>query len=522
MRSNAHGAPRNREKPPAAPPKQVESYKTTETKSLFERKYREIKAKYEAALDTDDNAKHWNNADDLGPNPSASHDVRAKLRKRARHEYDNSSYCKGMVLTYANEIVGTGPRLQLQTSNEKANQQIERLFANWSEAVGLPDLLQLAFKERLVTGEMFILKTTNPLLEDPVKLDLRAYEADQIHTPFPKFSQPGFPAKTIDGIRYDKWGNPASYDLLPAHPGGEGDFSILQHQLVPMPIAAEYMLHWFRAERPGQRRGIPDLTPSLPNFNQLRRYCLAVLSAAELAASFAAIIKTQYPPGHDAAGAADPVPFELIEIVRGMMQTLPLGASMEQLRAEQPTTAFAEFVDKILREICRCLEMPFTIATGDSSDSNYASGRLEVQSWQRKATKERKGAQRVLLNPIANAWLREAALIDGYLPLADIGPPENWGRFWQWDGWDHVDPVKKASADDIALKNASTTLQRVYSSQGLDWVEAVEQLAIEYQKCKSLGIPHPSQMASPAAKMPTQEPPANSDQAKGVANAANA
>src|SRR6185369_6053987 len=174
------------------------------------------------------------------------------------------------------------------------------------------------------------------------------------------------------------------------------------------------------------------------------------------------------------------------------------------------------------REICRCIEMPFTIATGDSSDSNYASGRLEVQSWQRKAVKERKGCQRILLNPNANAWLREASLIDGYLPLADIGPPETWRRFWQWDGWDHVDPVKKANADDIALKNASTTLQRVYSAQGLDWVEAVEQLGIEWKKCQQLGIPHPSQNTSPAAKIPTTEPPANSDQAKGVANAANA
>src|SRR6185295_15864238 len=109
-----------------------------------------------------------------------------------------------------------------------------------------------------------------------------------------------FPVQSVDGIRYDSKGNPTQYDLLKFHPGGEGEFAIFYQNQIPQVLSAADVLHWFRVERPGQRRGIPDITPSLPNFNQLRRYSLAVLSAAELCASFAAIIKTAYPPGHDA------------------------------------------------------------------------------------------------------------------------------------------------------------------------------------------------------------------------------
>jgi lambda family phage portal protein len=500
--------------------KPVESAKTTRVKAAMERAHREIKAKYEAALFTDENSKHWLNADSLGPNPAANFRVRQTLRNRARHEYDNSSYCKGMVLTYANEIVGTGPRPQVQTSNEPANQQIERLFANWAEAVDLVDLLQLAYKERLISGEMFVIKTTNPAIEDPVQLDLRPIETDQIHTPFPRFGDLKYPVQAIDGIRYDRYGNPTEYDLLKFHPGGEGEYAIFFQNQIPQVISAKNVLHWYRIERPGQKRGIPDITPSLPNFNQLRRYSLAVLSAAELCASFAAIIKTAYPPGHEGADA--PIPFELVDIVRGMLQTLPVGADISQMTPQQPCTGYAEFVDKVLREICRCIEMPFTIATGDSSDSNYASGRLEVQSWQRKCVKERNVCARLLLNPIFNAWLAEASLIEGYLPLADLGPPAGWRRYWQWDGWDHVDPVKKANADDIALKNLSRSLEEIASAEGKDWVTKLEQIGREYKKCEELGIPHPSAQAAPAPKIPTTEPAANSDQAKGVANAANA
>ena len=38
------------------------------------------------------------------------------------------------------------------------------------------------------------------------------------------------------------------------------------------------------SDRPGQARGIPDITPALPLFAQLRRFTLAVLAAAETAA----------------------------------------------------------------------------------------------------------------------------------------------------------------------------------------------------------------------------------------------
>ncbi len=62
------------------------------------------------------------------------------------------------------------------------------------------------------------------------------------------------------------------------------------------------MIHYFRADRPGQSRGIPEITPALPLFAQLRRYTLAVLAAAETAADFAAVLYTDAP----ANGEADP------------------------------------------------------------------------------------------------------------------------------------------------------------------------------------------------------------------------
>lgn len=46
-------------------------------------------------------------------------------------------------------------------------------------------------------------------------------------------------------------------------------------------VPAGSMIHYFRADRPGQRRGIPDITPALPLFAQLRRPASPLRPAAE-------------------------------------------------------------------------------------------------------------------------------------------------------------------------------------------------------------------------------------------------
>ena len=79
-------------------------------------------------MTTDENRRHWANADGLSANAANSAEVRRTLRNRARYEVANNSYASGIVLTLANDVIGTGPRLQMLTANAEANRQIERSF----------------------------------------------------------------------------------------------------------------------------------------------------------------------------------------------------------------------------------------------------------------------------------------------------------------------------------------------------------------------------------------------------------
>ncbi|MCS6850256.1 MAG: phage portal protein [Gemmataceae bacterium] len=169
------------------------------------------------------------------------------------------------------------------------------------------------------------------------------------------------------------------------------------------PAAA--MLHWFRADRPGQARGVPDILPALPLFAQLRRFTLAVIAAAETAADFAGILYTDAPAG---GGADAAEPFEPIELEQRALVTMPGGWKMSQLEAQQPATTYAEFKHEILNEIARCLNMPFNVAAGNSSGYNYASGRLDHQTYFMAIRVEQAHLEAVVLDRLLAAWFDEA------------------------------------------------------------------------------------------------------------------
>lgn len=448
---------------------------------------RVVRARYDAAVTTDDNRRHWANADGLSPNASNSAAVRRILRNRARYETANNSYARGIVLTLAHDVVGTGPRLQMLTGDSEANRRIEQAFMLWARSVHLAEKLRTMRMARATDGESFAILTNNPRLNTEVQLDLRLVEADQVTTP----DLDQLSTIAVDGIVFDSSGNPVEYHVLRTHPG-DGFYSVRSdYDRIP----ADAVLHWFRADRPGQTRGIPDIMPALPLFAQLRRFTLAVLAAAETAADFAGILYTDAPANGEADAAE---PFEPIELEKRALVTMPGGWKMAQMQAEQPSTTYGEFKHELLNEIARCLNMPFNVAAGNSSGYNYASGRLDHQTYYKAIRVEQSHLERTVLDRILAAWLDEAALLPGLLPNG-LGPFAQWPHQWFWDGHEHVDPAKEANAQATRLASHTTTLADEYAKRGQDWETQLRQRAKEIALMSELGLateqitPAPSQ-----------------------------
>jgi capsid protein len=125
------------------------------------------------------------------------------------------------------------------------------------------------------------------------------------------------------------------------------------------------------------------------------------------------------------------------------------------------------------------------VITGDSSQHNYASGRLDHQTYFKSLRIEQSHLGRVVMDRIFSAWIAEAALLQTFAVLRSIAAPP---RQFFWDGMEHVDPAKEATAQATRLASHTTTLAYEYARQGKDWEAELRQRAKERQLMKELGL----------------------------------
>ena len=440
-----------------------------------------ISARYDAAQTTDKNVMHWSESDLLSASAANTRQVRQTLRRRARYESANSSYCRGIVLTLANDTIGCGPKLQLKTSSEDADDVIETAWERWCDEVGLAEKLRIVAQATCVDGEVFGLFITNKRLKHDVKLDIKLVEADQVTTPVPKLQM----TQPVDGIELDeRTQEPRYYHLLKNHPGDMFVQQILEFDRIP----ASQMIHMLNRDRPGQQRGIPEITAAIPLFAQLRRFTGAVLESAEAAANIAGILKTTAPP--EQAAALEP--FSPVRLNRGSFIAMPEGWDMQQANSASPNATYQMFKNEIINEIARCLNMPFNVAACNSASYNYASGRLDHQVYNRSIRVKRSIYEQRVLAKIFAAWIEEAVLVPGMVPDS-AGSPDEWTLQWAWEGGEHGDPLKEASALAIRLANNMTTFATEYAKMGRDWKVELRQRAAEQAFIEELGLNVPTQ-----------------------------
>lgn len=456
---------------------------------------RDLRGRYDAAQLTEENRRHWSQADNLSARAANSPDVRRRLRDRCRYEVANNSWASGVADALADFMIGTGPRLQVLTEDREFNQLVESEWREWSEAVGLADKLWLLRRVRAVDGEGFLFLSTDDGL-DPITLDLQEYEAEQIATPYAL----GLNPLGVDGIELSRVRKPAYYHLLDEHPGdnlGLGPFGGYQR------IPAAQVIHWFRATRPGQYRGVPEFTQSIPLFANLRRYRDATIAAAETAADFAAVLYSDLPPDSD---ALEGDPFETTKIERRMMTTLPAGWKMGQFKAEQPATGHPEFVRTCLTELATGHGTTYEVASGDYSNVNYSSGKLGHQRFQRAIEVDRARMEKSCLNRILRAWLVEAVMVRLVPDLTSRA--DGWAHRWLWPGVESIDPVKDATAAETRLRTFTTTFSEECYREGIDPETRVEEIARDVEMFAEHGLPSPYGQPAPA---PAQSPDPSTD-----------
>ena len=436
---------------------------------LFER-YCALRATYDAARTTDEFKNYWANADTYDADSANSREVRQTLVSRARYEIGNNGYADGIAQTYATDLVGLGPNLRMQTSSTAFNRMVETEWFAWTKAVLFRRKFWTMAHAKFSDGEAIGIMRRNPRVTHAIKLDVVLIETEQCQTPFLPYGVEGY----IDGIRFDEFGNPLYYDILRGHPGA---VSSLVTTLVPEQVAADRVLHWFKLRRPGQHRGVPECASTLNTGAAARRWREATLAAAETAADFSAFLKTGFQPDQVARVA----PMSSLDIKKRMMTALPDGWDVMQMKAEHPSATYEAFHDQLINEQARPANMPKNKAKCDSSQYNYASGRLDHQTYYAALDVERCDADDLVLDPLFSLWFDLAIANYGWLGgNPDAVSSAAKAHLWDWPKHRVADVEAEANAIETRLKSGQIGLHQMYSDAGLDLEDEIPAMAATF------------------------------------------
>lgn len=469
----------------------------------------ERRSSYDAARTTDENKRHWAEADTLSATAGLTPGVRATLRDRARYEARNNAFLAGVVRTLVNDTVGRGPRLQMLTADVSLNRAVEDLWRVWAAASDWALNVRVLAGVRYLAGECFALPYDSGRLTRlglPVTVGLKLIEPDQVADPFTAYLTR---ATGDDGVECDDQGEPVAYKILKSHPG---DNRLGWQGLETDRVPAESVIHWFQPERPGQLRGVTPLAPALPIFAQLRRFTSATLTAAEVAAMLAGVLELPDSQMGGAAAGDDAAQFEAmdtVQLVRGMLLTVPGGGKVTQFKPEQPTTNYDTFVRSKLKEVGRAIQMPYGKVAGDHSLYNYSSGRLDDAPYWADRDVERDALQAKALDPWFYLWCDFARFA---LPGLAAFKGRWWElrHAWQYDARPTSDPVKDATGDEINLTNGTDTLADIAAREGLTEDELLDKRAETKRKFEERGLPLPPWLVgAPAAPRPGDGQPQN-------------
>jgi capsid protein len=480
---------------PKAPAQNVDAWR---------KRYADLRATYDAARTTSEYEKIWENADAFDADSAHSKDVRHTLIKRSRYEIGSNGYSDGIAQTYATDLVGVGPTLRMQTGSEGFNRLVELNWYRWCKAVHFRRKLWCMAHAKHQDGEAFGILRRNPGVMHPVKLDVVLHEADQIQTPYVPYDQPGY----IDGIKFDEFGNPQWYDLLTEHPGNTHRMFF---KFEPERVDASKVVHWFKMRRPGQHRGVPECSSTLNVGAAARRWREATLAAAETAADFTLFLRTQFQPTDEEMQYA--TDFTQQEIVKRMMTALPIGYEPFQLKAEHPNATHEGFHKSLVNEQARPKSMPYNKAACDSSAYNYASGRLDHQTYYSSLDVEREDCNELVLNPLFDSWFNLAVYRLGWFG----GDPNtvNYNareHIWDWPKHRVADVEAEANANKTRLQSGQLFLHQLFADSGWDLADEItkasESLGAGEDEIKTrlldVTLP-PPKVGSPPAGAPGKE-----------------
>ena len=411
-----------------------------------------VRAQYEGASTRRRMAGKGNTAS--GPNGPIEHSL-PLLQARSHNAIRNNAYAKRAKESYVSNLVGTGIKPQW------GNPVIQALWDRWigeSDADGVDNFYgqqALAIGAQFEAGEAlgrFRYRRTSDGLSVP--LQLQVVEAEHLD---PAYSR-GFGGRLIKmGIEFNAIGQRTAYHLWRYHP--HENLTMALNERVPVP--ADNVIHMYRRTRPGQLRGVPELTAVIVRLYEIDEMQDATLARQKLAQLFGAFVKrkTNQDPEEEGPyfGELVRAPGEveqLDEFTPGGIHYLEDDEEVTFSTPPDIQSQYTEWLRTELLAIAAGAGITFEEMTGDLKGVNYSSIRAGLLSFRRRA-------EALQAHLVVHQWCRRVAAkwLDVAVTSGALVIPNYWQERanllaidWIAPKWAWVDPLKEVTADLLEVR----------------------------------------------------------------------
>lgn len=291
------------------------------------------------------------------------------------------------------------------------------------------------------------------------------------------------------GVEIDDDGVPLAYWLRASKAGDQNNdiTTVGKHVRVP----ADQIRHRFVRTEIGQLRGIPGLSVGARRLWQLHDF----EESANVATSNAAKRQGFFvsPDGNAPPGFADTIVSAVLAAaqaegktltaeelatlqataqkfattVPGQFDTIPQGYEFQPFESKWPDISAEGYIKSQIRGWSAARGVSYHTLGNDLESVNYSSAQVGIGD-ERLHFKRRQQRQiRWLHAEVGPEVFKRAPLYDSSL-LASRIPDYLAAITWRPRTWPAIDPLKAAEANDIRLRNRSTSRRQIWLSEGLD------------------------------------------------------
>jgi lambda family phage portal protein len=449
--------------------------------------------------------KGWS-APSTGPNTEMRMSAEA-LRNRSRDLARNNHIARQALRTITNGVIGNGiiPHVSIDSSgignpserDKRTAREVEALLkAHFDtpkiDASGNMDLYclqDLALYSSLESGDCLVVRewrTSAQMREMGLALpfQIRVLESDYLAKEVESFRfDTGNENKVVQGVEVDDFGRTVAYHVYEDHPGEYAYWQRIKVRRIP---ASDAVL-LYEILRPGQVRGVPELSTVMMDVKDIHDFEVCELKRQEMAACFMAFVTRSMDANQQERHEYDLGP--------GVVWELSPGEDV-RLSAPPQSNGYVDYIRTKYRGVAAGVGITYEALTQDFSQVNYSSSRMAHLSMHANFDRKRNRVMRSQFCWKLQQWTSEAIEVMGY---------DSAQLIWTWNAPRRpmLDPQKEGAAYKELIRDGLRDRDAICLELGED-PEAIDQRnSISFKRAGELGLTYDTD----ASKMTTYGQP---------------